>query len=101
MNPVQNLAIVFLALTLGVSAAEEMPRSQLDPRGQIHIPIGSPNALDALKTFVEAEGSFSPGFGSYGVYFWLWDERKLIAPTMDDVKCEHGLSDAGYLIPWS
>ena len=34
--------------------------SQLDPRGDIHMPIGIPNQLDTLKTFVEGEGSFSP-----------------------------------------
>ena len=73
----------------------------LDPRGQIHIPIGLPNTPDSLKTFVEAEGSFSPGFATYGIYFWLWDGQKLHAPTMDGVKCEHGLFPEGYLIPFS
>lgn len=75
----------------------------LDPRGKVHIPIGLPDSVDTLKTFVEAEGSFSPGFGSYGIYFWLWDAqaRKLTAPTMDDVTCEHGLKDGAELIPWS
>jgi hypothetical protein len=52
---------------------------------------------------VEAEGNFSPGFGSYGVYFWVWDHQtnRLFAPTMDDVKSEHGLEPGGLLIPWS
>jgi hypothetical protein len=75
----------------------------LDPRGEIHIPIGVANTLDSLKTFVEAEGNFSPGVGSYGVYFWLYDKAagRLFAPTMKDVPCEHGLAEGGYLLPWS
>lgn len=76
---------------------------ELDPRGKVHIPIGIANTLDSLKTFVEAEGNFSPGVGSYGIYFWLYDKpsNKLTAPTMDAVTCEHGLAEGGYLIPWS
>jgi hypothetical protein len=76
---------------------------QLDPRGRIHIPIGIPNTVDTLKTFVEAEGIFSPGVGSYGIYFWMFDldSGKLTAPTMDGVVVEHGLSRGGLLIPWS
>ena len=45
----------------------------LDPRGTVHIPIGIANTLDSLKTFVEAEGIFSPGVGTYGIYFWVYD----------------------------
>ena len=75
----------------------------LDPRGTRHIPIGTADSVDTLKTFVEAEGNFSPGFATYGIYFWLYDRdsRKLTAPTMDDVSCERGLSGTGYLMPWS
>ena len=117
--------IAVLAVSLGGEG--ETPRVPLDPRGKIHIPIGIPNSLDTLKTFVEAEGNFSPGFGSYGIYFWLFehnhnagrwrpgrfgmygsrprslgrDTGKLIAPTMDGVQCDHGLGGTGYLIPWA
>ena len=75
----------------------------LDPCGKIHIPIGIANSVDTLKTFVEAEGCFSPGVGSCGVYFWLFDKNadRLFAPTMTAVKCEHGLADGRYLIPWA
>jgi hypothetical protein len=78
-------------------------RNSLDPLGKIHIPIGIANTLDTLKTFVEAEGNFSPGVGSYGIYFWVFDRNKgkLAAPTMDAVNCEHGLAEGRYLIPWS
>ena len=74
-----------------------------DPRGRIHIPIGIPDTLDTLKTFVEAEGIFSPGFGTYGVYFWVYDRQtqRLAAPTMQEVPCDHGLHPLGFLIPWS
>jgi len=83
--------------------AGQPQRGPLDPRGRIHIPIGIPNTLDSLKTFVEPEGCFSPGVGSYGIYFWLYDAEKgkLWAPTTDGVKVEHGLSGGGHLIPWS
>ena len=76
--------------------------SFLDPCGKVHIPIGSANALDTLKTFVEAEGNFSPGFGSYGIYFWIFDPHsgKLTAPTMEHVRTSHGLNPHGRLIPW-
>jgi hypothetical protein len=61
-----------------------------------------PDTLDTLKTFVEAEGSFSPGFGTYGVYFWVYDRSadRLLASTMDGVQCRHGLPKEGFLIPW-
>ncbi len=77
-------------------------RNRLDPRGRIHIPIGLPDTLDTLKTFVEAEGCFSPGFGTYGVYFWVYDRAGgcLLASTMDDAVCRHGLHKDGLLIPW-
>jgi len=85
------------------AAAPAPPRGPLDPRGKIHIPIGAANTLDALKTFVEAEGSFSPGVATYGIYFWIYDAAggRLFAPTTDGVACEHGLAPGGYLIPWS
>ncbi len=75
----------------------------LDPRGRIHIPIGIPDTLDTLKTFVEAEGNFSPGFGTYGIYLWLldMDSGKLAAPTMDGVPVTHALAPGALLIPWS
>lgn len=94
---------LLLAGGLAVHAAERPARHPLDPRGQVHLPIGIPNSVDALKTFVEAEGSFSPGFGTYGVYCWVWDDaaQRLYAPTMDDVPCAHGLAPGGLLIPWS
>src|SRR2546430_17121337 len=78
------------------------PVTGLDPRGRIHIPIGIPDTLDTLKTFVEAEGNFSPGFGTYGIYFWLLDIEtgKLVAPTMEGVAVRHGLAPGGILISW-
>jgi len=74
----------------------------LDSKASIHIPIGIPNTVDTLKTFVEPEGCLSPGVATYGIYFWLWDRKanKLHAATMDGVACEWGLRD-GTMIPWS
>jgi len=76
---------------------------ELDPRGEVHVPIGTANTVDSLKTFVEAEGNFSPGFATCGVYFWVYDRdrRKLAAPTVNGVECDRGLAGTGYLIPRS
>ncbi len=95
LRPVILLCLMALTSAAGGSA--------LDPRGKIHIPIGIANTLDSLKTFVEAEGNFSPGVGTYGIYFWVYDRQadRLFAPTMEDVRCEHGLPEGGGLIPWS
>ena len=85
------------------SEDSQRPRQPLDPRGEIHVPIGIANAVDTLKTFVEAEGNFSPGYATYGIYFWVYDPaaKKLTAPTMDGVTCTRGLAEGGYLLPWS
>src|SRR5260370_10612873 len=79
------------------------PVTGLDPLGRIHIPIGIPDTLDTLKTFVEAEGNFSPGFGTYGIYFWLLDIEmgKLAATTMEGAALRHGLAPRGLLHTWS
>ncbi|MCY3021683.1 MAG: hypothetical protein NTW87_21945 [Planctomycetota bacterium] len=92
----------FVTTTANLSAGQAQ-RNPLDPKGAIHIPIGVANTVDTLKTFVEAEGCFSPGVGTYGIYFWVFDPqgRKLTAPTQAGVKCERGLSGAGWLMPWS
>ncbi len=100
------LAPAFVAAVLMATVGAESgqaPRNPLGPHGRLHIPIGIANTLDSLKTFVEPEGCFSPGMGSYGIYFWLYDieKAKLWAPTMDGVRVEHGLSGEGHLIPWS
>jgi hypothetical protein len=96
-------SLLSTSFSVCVFAENDKIQEQLNPRGKVHIPIGIANTLDTLKTFVEAEGIFSPGVGSYGIYFWLFDRNtgRLIAPTMDGVKCEHGLADGKYLIPWS
>ena len=85
------------------SEGGQRPRQPLDPRGEVHVPIGIANTVDTLKTFVEAEGNFSPGYATYGVYFWVYDPaaKKLTAPTMAGVSCTRGLAEAGYLLPWS
>ena len=94
---------VLAAASGRVSGASPEGATGLDPRGRVHVPIGLPNTLDGLKTFVEAEGNFSPGFGSYGIYFWAFDRGagKLHAPTMDGTACERGLEPAGLPIPFS
>src|SRR5258708_3284459 len=87
LNSSCSIALLLL-ICLAFRAHAAPRRGLLDPLGKIHIPIGIADSLDTLKTFVEAEGNFSPGFGSFGIYFWAWDEsaKRLYAPTMDDVK---------------
>jgi hypothetical protein len=96
-------ALVCALASALVSIQISLAAGPLDPRGQIHLPIGIPNTLDTLKTFVEAEGNFSPGFGSYGIYFWLYDAStdQLIAPTAPGAAHERGLGRNGALIPWT
>ena len=98
-----SLWLIAWILAGGAAAADNDSVPMLDPRGEMHIPIGIANTLDSLKTFVEAEGDFSPGVGTYGIYFWLYDRaaEKLFSPTMKEVPCEHGLAEGGRLIPWS
>jgi len=85
------IVLTFSLLPAAPAVAAEANRTAepSDPRGKIHIPIGIPDTLDTLKTFVEPEGCFSPGVGSYGVYFRVYDEssRRLVALTMDGVAC--------------
>ena len=72
----RRVVFAFVCLIAGMRVyidSTSLAAGPLDPRGQIHVPIGIPNTLDTLKTFVEAEGNFSPGFGTYGIYFWLYD----------------------------
>ncbi len=68
---------------------------------RIHIPIGIPNAVDQLKTFVEGDGSYSPGFGSFGVSFAVWDRKtgRLSRPTDAQADLSRGLPAGGVLIP--
>jgi hypothetical protein len=96
------LLALCLATVSTATIAGSLP-ARLDPRGTLHIPIGILDTVDALKTFVEAAGNFSPGCGSYRLYFWVFDHTtgKLIAPTMKDLSCTHGLTPEGYLISWS
>ncbi len=99
-----QFAVAFPFFLLAISAVPAVSSAgPLDPRGEIHVPLGIPNSLDALKTFVEAEGSFSPGFATYGISFWLYhrNAKKLMAPTRNGIPCVRGLSGIGYLIPWS
>lgn len=98
-----SLLLIFVLIGSQALAQDSLQDKSLDPRGKIHIPIGVANTLDSLKTFVEAEGNFSPGFGSYGIYFWVFDRQtgKLTAPTMDGVISKRGLSGEGHLIPWT
>jgi len=97
------LVMCATAVSLGKARKETPEPGPLDPQGGTHIPIGIANTLDTLKTFVEAEGCFSPGVGSCGIYFWLWNPRtkELSAATMPNVPCRHGLAEGGLLIPWS
>jgi len=97
-------ALIALSLSFCAHAGDSAPaRDGLDPLGRVHLAIGIPDSVDTLKTFVEAEGGFSPGFATYGIAFWLHDPTSgtLTAPTMAGVAVERGLVGDGLLIPWS
>jgi hypothetical protein len=94
------LLMIFFCVPL---KGQRVNSTALDSKGKIHMPIGIPNTVDTLKTFVEAEGNFSPGVGSYGIYFCLYDKStdRLYSATMEDVQVRYGLAEGGKLIPWS
>ncbi len=52
------------------------------PVGKAHIVLAVPGSEDLDKSYVEPDGSFSPGVASYGVTTWLYDigEGHLYAP---------------------
>ena len=97
MLRIKNLKLLILLNVLMNSAFA----GTLEPLGKIHIPIGIPDSLDTLKTFVEAEGIFSPGFGSYGIYTWVYDLETniLYAPTQEKSNSERWLLNGSYPIP--
>jgi hypothetical protein len=66
------------------------------PAGNAHILLAIPGSADLDKTYVEPDGSFSPGVSSYGVTTWLYDvkERRLYAPEeMPQEQLSFGLED--------
>jgi hypothetical protein len=91
-------------ITALIATAVWAGAGELAPRGKVHIPIGIAHTNDRPKTFVEPEGCFSPGVGSYGIYFDASDPgagNVQVAPTDRSVKVEYGLPPGGALIPWS
>ena len=97
--------LLFLIVVTSVRAVagDHQTPDELNPVGEMHIPIGVPNSLDSVKTFVESEGGFSPGVGSFGVSFWVYDSQRqqLYSPSMLNVSHRYGLADGRALIPWS
>jgi hypothetical protein len=52
------------------------------PANTSHILLAEPGSPELDKTFVEPDGSFSPGVGSYGITTWLYNiqDNRLFAP---------------------
>ena len=92
---------LYICLMLIVFAPSLQAQSSCDPQSRVHVPIGIPNTLDALKTFVDGDGSFSPGFATYGIYFWLYDTdaRKLLTPSSQGALLSQSFRAPGVLIP--
>lgn len=66
------------------------------PAGKAHIVLAVPGSEDLDKSYVEPDGSFSPGVASYGVTTWLYDigEGHLYAPEeMPDEDLSFQLED--------
>src|SRR6186713_518674 len=86
-----------VSLVLWLLVADALLAAEAPSGGQLHIPIGAPDAPDTLKTFVEPDGSFSPGFGSFGVSFRLPDSEESLAKKA--AVSDHGLRGGGLPIP--
>jgi hypothetical protein len=66
------------------------------PAGKAHILLAVPGSADLDKSYVEPDGSYSPGVASYGLTTWLYDigERRLYAPEeMTDEQLSFRLED--------
>ncbi len=92
--------LILTGLIAAVLAGPSYAQS-CDPQSKIHVPIGIPNSLDTVKTFVDADGSFSPGFATYGVYFWLYDPQSnaLLTPSSPGATMTRGFRAPGVMIP--
>ena len=72
---VVRLAAVVLFTLMGTAASErqvvldamEARPSGIWPRGYGHVLLGIPGSTEDEKAYVEPGGSFSPGFGSFGI----------------------------------
>lgn len=62
---------------------------------KVHVPIGIPDSVDAIKTFVEDDASFSPGCGSFGVSFGMFLSGGCLTPFGG----ERSYTAPGCLIP--
>src|SRR6185295_13033090 len=55
------------------------------PRGKGHVLLAVPGCSEANKGYHEPGGSFSPGFGSFGVSIWVTDIDGKIVATSDSL----------------
>jgi len=55
------------------------------PRGKGHVVLAVPGCSEANKGYHEPGGSFSPGFGSFGVSIWVTDNAGKIVATSDSL----------------
>jgi hypothetical protein len=55
------------------------------PRGVGHVPLGAVGAPLSERGYLEPGGGFSPGFGSYGVSFWVVADDGRVISTSDDI----------------
>ena len=55
------------------------------PRGQGHVLLAVPGCPEAGKGYHEPGGSFSPGFGTFGVSIWITDNTGRIIATSDSL----------------
>jgi len=66
------------------------------PAGKTHIVLAVPGSAEFDKTYVEPDGSVSPGVGSYGLTTWLYDisNHRLYAPDeMEEDRLNFHLED--------
>jgi len=53
------------------------------PRGEGHVVLGEPGSPESAKAYHEPGGSFSPGFASFGVSFWVLNQRGIPVLSSD------------------
>jgi hypothetical protein len=77
----------------------EMERRPHDswPRGVGHVLLGEPGSSRMQKAYHEPGGSFSPSPGSFGVSFWVKDEKGSLIATSDNIPLNQIKQDFAWL----
>jgi len=67
-----------------INAMKQRPKDPW-PRGNGHVVLAIPGSREDFKAYHEPGGSFSPAFGSFGVSFWVTDDKDRLITTSDAI----------------